>query len=217
MEYKIAVIPGDGIGVDVIREAVRSLDKIGEVYGHQFHKVERLVGGCCIDAYGVPIQPETLELCRECDAILFGAAGGPKWDHLPRAQRPESGLAALRRGFNLFCNLRPAKLYPDLRENSPLKNEVLDRGLDLLLVRDLIGGIYFGEKGTREGARGREGYDVECYSEFEVERVARHAFRLAQGRRKSVTSIDKSNALESSRSEERRVGKECRSRWSPYH
>lgn len=199
MEYKIAVIPGDGIGVDVIREAVRSLDKIGEVYGHQFHKVERLVGGCCIDAYGVPIQPETLELCRECDAILFGAAGGPKWDHLPRAQRPESGLAALRRGFNLFCNLRPAKLYPDLRENSPLKNEVLDRGLDLLLVRDLIGGIYFGEKGTREGARGREGYDVECYSEFEVERVARHAFRLAQGRRKSVTSIDKSNALESSR------------------
>ena len=196
MEYKIAVIPGDGIGVDVIREAVRSLDKIGEVYGHQFHKVERLVGGCCIDAYGVPIQPETLELCRECDAILFGAAGGPKWDHLPRAQRPESGLAALRRGFNLFCNLRPAKLYPDLRENSPLKNEVLDRGLDLLLVRDLIGGIYFGEKGTREGARGREGYDVECYSEFEVERVARHAFRLAQGRRKSVTSIDKSNAVD---------------------
>ena len=97
MEYKIAVIPGDGIGVDVIREAVRSLDKIGEVYGHQFHKVERLVGGCCIDAYGVPIQPETLELCRECDAILFGAAGGPKWDHLPRAQRPESGLAALCR------------------------------------------------------------------------------------------------------------------------
>ena len=150
MEYKIAVIPGDGIGVDVIREAVRSLDKIGEVYGHQFHKVERLVGGCCIDAYGVPIQPETLELCRECDAILFGAAGGPKWDHLPRAQRPESGLAALRRGFNLFCNLRPAKLYPDLRENSPLKNEVLDRGLDLLLVRDLIGGIYFGERGRKE-------------------------------------------------------------------
>ena len=99
MEYKIAEIPGDGIGVDVIREAVRSLDKIGEVYRHQFHKVERLVGGCCIDAYGVPIQPETLELCRECDAILFGAAGGPKWDHLPRAQRPESGLAALRRGF----------------------------------------------------------------------------------------------------------------------
>ena len=112
MEYKIAVIPGDGIGVDVIREAVRSLDKIGEVYGHQFHKVERLVGGCCIDAYGVPIQPETLELCRECDAILFGAAGGPKRGPPSRAQRPESGLAALRRGFNLFCNLRPAKLYP---------------------------------------------------------------------------------------------------------
>ena len=199
MEYKIAVIPGDGIGVDVIREAVRSLDKIGEVYGHQFHKVERLVGGCCIDAYSVPIQPETLELCRECDAILFGAAGGPKWDHLPRAQRPESGLAALRRGFNLFCNLRPAKLYPDLRENSPLKNEVLDRGLDLLLVRDLIGGIYFGERGRKEVNGQPAAWDTEMYTVGEVERIARVAFDLAMKRNKKLTSVDKANVLESSR------------------
>ncbi len=199
MNYRIAVIPGDGIGVDVIKEAVKVLDKVGELYGHTFQKEHRLVGGCCIDAYNMPIQPETLDICSRCDAILFGAAGGPKWDHLPRKERPESGLAALRRGFNLFTNLRPAKVYEDLRDNSPLKNEVLDKGFDLMLIRDLTGGIYFGEKGVREGKYGIEGYDVECYSAFEVERVARNAFEIARGRRKKVTSIDKSNALESSR------------------
>lgn len=199
MEYKIAVIPGDGIGVDVIREAVRVLDKVGEVYGHTFHKEYRLVGGCCIDEYNVPIQPETLEICKGCDAVLFGAAGGPKWDHLPRQLRPESGLAALRRGFDLFCNVRPAKIYEALKDNSPLKNEVLNQGFDLMLVRDLTGGIYFGEKGVREGKYGAEGYDVECYSAYEVERVAVKAFELARSRRKHVTSIDKANALESSR------------------
>ncbi len=193
------MIPGDGTGVEVIAEAVKVLDRIGELYGHTFHREHRLVGGCCIDAYGVPIQPETLEICEQCDAILFGAAGGTKWDHLPREQRPEAGLAALRRTFNLFCNLRPAKVYEDLKNNSPLKNEVLDRGFDLMLIRDLIGGIYFGEKGVREGKYGIEGYDVECYSAFEVERVARNAFEIARGRRGKVSSIDKSNALESSR------------------
>lgn len=199
MDYKIAVIPGDGIGVDVINEAVRALNRVGEVYGHTFHYERRLVGGCCIDAYGVPIQDETLKICEQCDAILFGAAGGPKWDHLPRKERPESGLAALRRTFNLFCNLRPAKIYPDIRDSSPLKDEVIDKGVDMMLIRDLTGGIYFGEKGIREGKYGIEGYDVECYSAFEVERVARRAFEIARGRRNSVTSIDKSNALESSR------------------
>ena len=199
MEFKIAVIPGDGIGVDVIREAVRVLDQVGRVFGHKFHYEHRLVGGCCIDAHGVPIEDETLKVCESCDAILFGAAGGPKWDHLPRKDRPESGLAALRRTFNLFCNLRPAKIYEDIKDNSPLKNEVIEKGVDLMLIRDLIGGIYFGEKGTRQGKYGIEGYDVECYSAFEVERVARRAFEIARGRRNSVTSIDKSNALESSR------------------
>lgn len=199
MEFKIAVIPGDGIGVDVTREAVRVLDQIAGVYGHTFRYEKRLVGGCCIDAFGTPIQEETLKICESCDAILFGAAGGPKWDHLPRKDRPESGLAALRRTFNLFCNLRPAKIYEDLKDNSPLKAEVVNKGVDLMLIRDLTGGIYFGEKGTRQGKYGVEGYDVECYSAFEVERVARRAFEIARTRRGSVTSIDKSNALESSR------------------
>ncbi|BDF68105.1 3-isopropylmalate dehydrogenase [Oscillospiraceae bacterium] len=199
MEFKIAVIPGDGIGVDVTREAVRALDQIAGVYGHTFRYEKRLVGGCCIDAFGTPIQEETLKICESCDAILFGAAGGPKWDHLPRKDRPESGLAALRRTFNLFCNLRPAKIYEDLKDNSPLKAEVVNKGVDLMLIRDLTGGIYFGEKGTRQGKYGVEGYDVECYSAFEVERVARRAFEIARTRRGSVTSIDKSNALESSR------------------
>lgn len=207
MEYKIAVIPGDGIGVDVIAEAVRSLDKVAEVFGHKFNYSHHFVGGCCIDKHGTPILDETLKDCETCDAILFGAAGGPKWDHLPRKDRPEAGLAALRRGFNLFCNVRPAKVYEDLKENSPLKEEVLDRGVDLVLVRDLIGGIYFNEKGVREGKYGREGYDVEVYSVFEVERVAHQAFKLARSRRKNLTSIDKSNALESSRIWRETVGK----------
>lgn len=199
MEFKLAVIPGDGIGVDVTREAVRVLDRVGEVFGHTFHYVYRLVGGCCIDAHGVPIEEETLRICEDCDAILFGAAGGPKWDHLPREGRPERGLAALRRGFNLYCNLRPAKIYEAIQDNSPLKGEIITKGVDLMLVRDLIGGIYFGEKGTRQGKYGPEAYDVECYSAFEVERVARQAFSIARSRRNHVTSIDKSNALESSR------------------
>lgn len=199
MEFRIAVIPGDGIGVDVIREAVRVLDKVGEVFGHKFIYENRLVGGCCIDEYGVPIQEETIEICKNCDAILFGAAGGPKWDHIERENRPEAGLGRLRRALNLYCNLRPAKIYDDLKENSPLKMEVVEKGVDLMLIRDLIGGIYFGEKGRREGKYGEEGYDVECYSKFEVERVARNAFEIARLRRNNVTSIDKSNALESSK------------------
>lgn len=199
MKYKIAVIPGDGIGVDVTCEAVRVLDQVAEKFGHTFQYENRLVGGCCIDAHGVPVEVETLKVCEGCDAILFGAAGGPKWDHLPRLDRPESGLAALRRHFNLFCNLRPAKIYEDIRDNSPLKDEIIDKGVDLMLIRDLTGGIYFGEKGTRVGKYGLEGFDVECYSAFEVERVARRAFEIARTRRKNVTSIDKSNALESSR------------------
>ena len=196
MEYKIAVIPGDGIGVDVIREAVRSLDKIGEVYGHQFHKVERLVGGCCIDAYGVPIQPETLELCRECDAILFGAAGGPKWDHLPRAQRPESGLAALRRGFNLFCNLRPAKLYPGVA--SPLDvARVAPNGIDFVVVREGTEGPYVGNGGALRVDTPHEiATEVSVNTRYGVERVVRDAFARAQARpRKHLTLVHKHNVL----------------------
>jgi len=195
MNFKIAVIPGDGIGVDVINQAVKALEKIGEVYGHTFQYEHRLVGGCCIDEFGIPIQDETIEVCKNCDAILFGAAGGPKWDHLPSDIRPERGLGRLRKEFNLFANLRPSKIYEDLKEKSPLKNRIIEKGVDIMLIRDLTGGIYFNEKGNRVGKYGEEAYDVECYSKFEVERVARKAFEIAMLRKKHVTSVDKSNAL----------------------
>ena len=199
MEFKIAVLPGDGVGPDVTREAVRVLEEIGKAFGHTFHFEERLVGGCCIETYGMPIQPETVELCRNSDAILFGAVGGPKWDILPRNQCAVAGLSTLRHAFNLFCNLRPVKVFDELKGNSPLKERVLADGVDMMMIRDLTGGIYYNEKGTREGKYGIERYDVECYSAFEVERVARRAFEIARNRRKKVTSVDKSNALESSR------------------
>ncbi len=199
MDYKIAVIPGDGIGVDVIAEGVRILDRIGEVFGHRFYYEHLLAGGSCIDRYGVPLQDQAIAVCRGCDAILFGAVGGPKWDALPRESRPERALARLRREFNLFANLRPAKIYDDLRENSPLKERVLEKGVDLMLIRDLTGGIYFNDKGRREGKYGPEAYDMECYSVMEVRRVAEKAFQVAGLRRNKVTSVDKANALETSR------------------
>lgn len=199
MNIKLAIIPGDGIGVDVVREGVKILDRIGTLYGHRFAYENILAGGCCIDAHGIPLQGESIEKCKGCDAILFGAAGGPKWDHLPREQRPESALARLRREFNLFANLRPAKIYEDLKENSPLKNRVIEKGVDLMLIRDLTGGIYFNEKGRRDGQYGVEAYDVECYSAMEVDRVAHKAFQVAEKRNRHVTSVDKANALETSR------------------
>jgi len=199
MNFKIAIIPGDGIGVDVVREGVRALDCIAAAYGHTFTYEHRLVGGACIDVHGVPIQEETIEICKSCDAILFGAVGGPKWDHLPREQKPEAGLARLRKEFNLFANLRPAKIYEDLKENSPLKDRIIAKGFDLMLIRDLTGGIYFGEKGRREGKYGLEAYDVECYSVMEITRVARKAFDIAMQRKKRVISVDKQNALEASK------------------
>ena len=199
MEFKIAVIPGDGIGVDVIREGVKGLNKIAEVFGHTFHYENILVGGCCIDQHGVPIMEESVEIIKGCDAILFGAVGGPKWDALPREIRPEAGLARLRRGFNLFANLRPAKIYEDLKENSPLKDRIIEKGVDLMLIRDLTGGIYFNEKGRREGKYGLEAYDMEVYSVMEIQRVARKAFEIAMQRKKRVISVDKANALESSK------------------
>ena len=199
MDFRIAVIPGDGIGVDVVREGVKALTRVGELFGHSFRYENMLVGGCCVDAYGTPVQDETIERCRACDAILFGAAGGPRWDSLPRDQRPEKGLARLRREFNLFANLRPAKIYEDLKENSPLKDRVIAKGVDLMLIRDLTGGIYFNEKGRRQGKYGLEAFDVECYSVMEITRVARKAFEVAMQRRKRIISVDKANALEASR------------------
>lgn len=199
MEFRIAVIPGDGIGVDVVEEGVKVLNRIGQVYGHTFRYEKILAGGSCIDAHGTPLLDESIEICKGCDAMLFGAVGGPKWDNLPREQRPERGLARLRREFNLFANLRPAKIYEDLKENSPLKMRIIDKGVDLMLIRDLTGGIYFNEKGRREGKYGLEAYDVECYSVMEITRVARKAFEIAMQRSKRVISVDKANALEASR------------------
>jgi 3-isopropylmalate dehydrogenase len=199
MDFKIAIIPGDGIGVDVVSEGVKVLNRIGEIYGHHFKYEHMLAGGCCIDKHGTPLLDESIELCKSCDAILFGAAGGPKWDALPREQRPERALARLRREFGLFANLRPAKIYEDLKENSPLKNRVIAKGIDLMLIRDLTGGIYFNEKGRREGKYGLEAYDMECYSVMEITRVAKKAFEIAMQRNKRVISVDKANALETSK------------------
>jgi len=199
MDFKIAVIPGDGIGVDVVSEGVKVLNRIGEIYGHHFEYEYMLAGGCCIDKHGTPLLDESIEICKSCDAILFGAAGGPKWDALPREQRPERALARLRREFGLFANLRPAKIYEDLKENSPLKNRVITKGIDLMLIRDLTGGIYFNEKGRREGKYGLEAYDMECYSVMEITRVAKKAFEIAMQRNKRVISVDKANALETSK------------------
>ncbi len=199
MKKKIAVIPGDGIGVDVVKQGVEVINRIAELYGHDLTLVDMLVGGAAIDAYGINLRGEDLEEIKTCDAILFGAAGGPKWDHLPRPERPEAALGKIRRSFNLFANYRPAKIYEPLRDNSPLKDRIIDKGMDLMLIRDLTGGIYFNEKGTREGKYGHEAYDVECYSVMEIERVAKKAFEAAKARRGSVTSVEKANALESSK------------------
>lgn len=196
MEAKIAVIPGDGIGVEVTAEAQKVLVAIAKARGHTFVFASALLGGAAIDAVGVPLPEETLALCRASDAILFGAAGGPKWDDPRATVRPEQGLLALRKELGLYANLRPVKVNPVLINASTIKPEVL-QGTDLVVVRELTGGLYFGERGRRDG--GNTAYDTMIYSVPEIERVVRVAFRLAAGRRKHVTSVDKANVLESSR------------------
>lgn len=199
-KYKIAVIPGDGIGPEIVGQALRVLDQIAEVYGHQFEYKELLAGGCAIDATGNPLPPETVAECRKSDAVLLGAVGGDQWDHLPGEQRPEMALLGLRGQLGLYANLRPAILYKQLREACPLKPEIIGDSIDLMVVRELTGGIYFGTKGRRETAeQGQEAFDTEVYSEAEVERIARMAFVIARERQRRVTSVDKANVLESSR------------------
>jgi len=199
MEINIAVIPGDGIGVDVIREGVKALEKVASVFNHTIHFRHFLAGGSCIDVHGVPLLESSIAEIRQCDAILFGAVGGPKWDNLPSEIRPEKGLGLIRRSFDLYANLRPSKIYQALEERSPLKSRVLEQGMDLMIIRDLTGGMYYGTKGLRTGSKGLEAFDTECYSEMEIERILRKAFEMAQSRRKKLVSADKSNALESSR------------------
>ena len=199
MNYKLAVIPGDGIGPDVVEQTLLVLDKVGEKFGHtfQYHKV--LAGGCAIDATGGCLPQETIDVCKASDAVLLGAVGGWKWDTLPGDQRPERALLGLRKALGLFANLRPALLFEQLADASPLKPEILAGGLDIVVVRELTGGIYFGEKGVKDTDLGPAAYDIEQYAEEEVRRIAKVAFDMAMKRSKHVTRVDKANVLDSSR------------------
>ena len=199
MEYNIAVIRGDGIGPEVIAEATKVLDATGARFGHTFNYNYVLAGGEAIDETGRCLPPETVATAKASDAVLLGAVGGPKWDTLPGDERPERALLGLRKELGLFANLRPAMVFDELAEASPLKPELIDGGLDIVVVRELTGGIYFGEKGFKDTEMGPAAYDVELYSEEEVRRIARVAFDMAMKRNKRVTSIDKANVLESSR------------------
>ena len=200
MNYKIAVIPGDGIGPEVTAEAIKALDAVGEKFGHKFEYTYLLAGGAAIDKTGRCLPEETVEKAKNSDAVLLGAVGGPKWDSLPGDERPEKALLGLIKALGLYANLRPAIMFDELKSACPLKDEKVIGGLDLLVVRELTGGIYFGERGTVDTDNmGKAAYDVEMYSEKEVERVARTAFEMAMKRNKKVTSVDKANVLESSR------------------
>jgi len=196
---KITVLPGDGVGPEISAEAVKVLKRVAEIYGHEFDFVEALIGGAAIDAVGNPLPEETLEACRNSDAVLFIAAGGPKWDKLEPALRPERGLLGIRKGLRLYANLRPVKLFPPLVSASPLKPEII-ADVDLIVVRELTGGIYFGEPRGRDTVDGyQRAVDTMVYTEPEIERIVHVAFRLARQRRGKVTSVDKANVLASSR------------------
>ncbi len=199
MEKKIALLKGDGIGPEIVDSAVRVLEAIAKKYDHKFEFTPYLIGGCAIDATGAPLPEETVAGCLAADSVLLGAVGGPKWDTLPGNIRPEKALLGIRAAMELFTNLRPAQLYPALAGDCPLRADIVANGFDMVIVRELTGGIYFGERGMREGKYGEEAYDTECYSRMEIERIGRVAFETAQKRGKRLCSIDKANVLESSR------------------
>ena len=199
MNYNIAVIPGDGIGPDIVEQAVKVMHKVGDKFGHTFTTKTVLAGGAAIDATGGCLPQETIDVCKASDAVLLGAVGGPKWDNLPGGERPERALLGIRKELGLFANIRPAVIFEELADASPLKAEILSGGLDIVVVRELTGGIYFGERGTKETDMGPAAYDVEMYSEGEVRRIAKVAFDMAMKRNKKVTSVDKANVLDSSR------------------
>ncbi len=199
MKYSIGLLKGDGIGPEIVDEAVRVLEVIGKKYGHEFVFTPYLIGGIAIDTTGKPLPEETVAGCLASDSVILGAVGGPRWDTLPGNLRPEKALLGIRAAMELFTNLRPAKLYPALKDDCPLRPDIVENGFDIMIVRELTGGIYFGERGVREGKYGEEAYDTECYSRMEIERIARVAFDAARKRNKKLTSIDKANVLESSR------------------
>lgn len=195
MTFTIAVLKGDGIGPEIVDEAIKVLDRLGEKYSHHFIYKRGYLGGESIDQYGVPLSEETIALCKASDAILLGAVGGPKWNHLDPAIRPERGLLAIRKELELFANLRPAILFDALKESSPLKSDLVKDGLDIMVVRELTGGIYFGKRAYSD----EEAYDTMYYSRAEIERIAVEAFKIAQKRSKKLVSVDKHNVLDSSK------------------
>ena len=203
MECKIVTIPGDGIGPEIVREACKVLDKVGQVYGHKFEYKEILMGGCSIDACGVPLTEEALETARQSDAVLLGAVGGDvgnsRWYDVAPGLRPEAGLLAIRKGLKLFANIRPAYLYRELAEACPLKREIIGDGFDMVIMRELTGGLYFGERRTEEVDGVLTAVDTLTYNEKEIRRIAVKAFDIAMKRRKKVISVDKANVLDSSR------------------
>ena len=192
---KIAIIKGDGIGPEIVDSAIRVMDKITEKYNHIFDYEEVFMGGIAIDKFGEPLPDHELEKCLNSDSILLGAVGGPKWDYVDSSRRPEKGLLKLRKGLEVYSNLRPAKIIPVLGEASPLKKEVIENGVDIMIVRELTGGIYFGERGRTEN----DAYDIERYSVSEIKRIVKIGFEMAKIRNKKLTSVDKANVLETSR------------------
>ncbi len=194
-EFNIALSPGDGIGPEIVAGAVTVLDAVSKKYGHKFNYTEVYMGGCAIDKYGVPLPQETIDICKKSDSVLLGAVGGPKWDSQPSENRPEKGLLGIRKALELYSNLRPSILKPQLKDASPLKDEKLSNGLNVMVVRELTGGIYFGKRTKGEDWAS----DEEKYSVEEVKRIGKIAFETAMLRDKRVVSVDKANVLESSR------------------
>ena len=203
MDYRIAVIPGDGIGPEIVREACKVLDRVGEAYGHKFQYKEVLMGGISIDTYGVPLTEEALETAKNSDSVLLGAVGGDvgnsRWYDVAPNLRPEAGLLAIRKGLGLFANIRPAYLYKELSEACPLKKEIIGDGFDMVIMRELTGGLYFGERCTKEVDGVATAVDTLTYNENEIRRITVKAFDIAMKRKKHVTSVDKANVLDSSR------------------
>ena len=200
MNKKIAVIKGDGIGPEIVTEAIKVLNKVGEKFGHTFEYTDVMMGGCAIDATGVPLPQETIDVCLASDSVLLGAVGGKKWDNLPGNLRPEAGLLGIRGALKLFANIRPAKLLAPLASACPLKEEITQNGLDLVIVRELIGGAYFGERKTYTDENGvKHASGSMAYADYEIERICRVAFDMARKRRSKVHSVDKANVLDSSR------------------
>ena len=197
MKKTIALIPGDGIGPDVVAEAVRVLDAVAKKYGHEFVYKNVVAGGAAIDSRQNPLPKDQLDICLASDAVLLGAVGGPKWDNVAPEMRPEKALLGLRGGMKVYANLRPAVMFKQLKEACPLKDSVVGDGIDILIVRELTGGIYFGERGTSED--GKSAWDTETYSWHEIERIVRLGFEAAQKRRKVLTVVDKANILNTSR------------------